>query len=116
MTDFSGSTRKAIAVLAVICVTFFGYQLATDNSRQSTGLSTASIEDQQISAETVLSVSRTKINFGAVTIGKLALESVTLTNTSTEQTLTVDDLFITGGEFPQYFLNQKAPLIISQAN
>ena len=80
MTDFSGSTRKAIAVLAVICVTFFGYQLATDNSGHSNGLSTASNEEQQISAESVLTVSRNRINFGAVTIGKLALESVTLTN------------------------------------
>jgi len=113
MTDFSGSTRKAIAVLAVICVTFFGYQLATDNSGHSNGLSTASNKEQQISAESVLSVSRNRINFGAVTIGKLALESVTLTNSSTEQALTVDDVFITGSEFPQYFLNQKAPLVIS---
>jgi len=117
MTDFPNSTRKAAAVLAVTCVTTFCYQVAGNNVelRSNTDLTAAfdTVEEQEFSVASVLAVSRTRIDFGAVAVGEQALESLTLTNTSTDQPLTVTSLILDNQEFAQFFLAHSLPLTLA---
>ncbi len=113
MKDFPDSIRKAVAVLAVICVTLFSYHLAGDKPTRNSDLTASgAIGGQQIAASP-LTVSRNSIDFGSVAIGKVALESVTLTNNSENQSVSVDGLFLDDHESPQFSFKQRVPIIIA---
>jgi len=117
MTDFSKSTGKALAVVAVIGISVLGFQFAQDKikSQSSTEVASVSSEDQSdwVPADgPALVLSDTDLDFGRVAVGEQLVKSVSLTNRNPNHALTISNFFLDEHDSPHYSLNHEAPLTI----